>query len=66
LEFFWIEAAGFCKNRGVVTSVDVMIDPMGWCQLHIPGMKNGGAFLQQSFDISRHIIRYLLKGGRRV
>jgi hypothetical protein len=44
--FFRIEVAGLCKNWGVATGVDVMLDPMGWCRLHIPGAKNGGEFLQ--------------------
>jgi hypothetical protein len=29
--------------------VDVIHYPMGRCQLHIPGMKNRGGFLQQGF-----------------
>jgi hypothetical protein len=28
LQFFWIEAVGFCKNGGVATGVNVMLDPM--------------------------------------
>jgi hypothetical protein len=45
-QLFRIKAAGFCKNWGVATGVDVMLDPMGSCRLHIPGVKNGGEFLQ--------------------
>jgi hypothetical protein len=29
LQFFWIETAGFCKNWGLATGVDVMLDPDG-------------------------------------
>jgi hypothetical protein len=36
LQFFWIEAVGFCKNGGVATSVDVMLDPIVRYRLHIP------------------------------
>ncbi len=61
LQFFWIEAAGFCKNRGVTTGVDVMLDPMVRCRLHIPGAKNRGKFLQKNFDIIRHGIWDFLK-----
>jgi hypothetical protein len=49
LRFFWIEAAGFCKNRGVATGVDVMLDPMGWCRLHITVAKNEGEFCNKVF-----------------
>ncbi len=65
LQFFWIKVAGLCKNGGWLPGVDVMLDNMGWCRLHIPGAKNRGEFLQQSFYISRHGIRYcLIRGGR--
>jgi hypothetical protein len=35
--FFWIESVGFFKNGGVANGVDVMLDPMVRCWLHIPG-----------------------------
>jgi hypothetical protein len=28
----------FEKKRGVASGVDVMLDPMDWCRLHIPGV----------------------------
>ncbi len=31
MKFLRIEAAGFCKNGGVATSVDVMLGPMVRC-----------------------------------
>ncbi len=43
--------------------MDVMLDPMGWCRLHIPGAQNSGEFLLLSFDISKHRIRYFLQRG---
>jgi hypothetical protein len=48
----------FAKTRGVVTDVDVMLDPLDRCRLHIPGAKNRGEFLQEGFNIRRHRIRY--------
>ncbi len=39
LQFFRIEAAGFCKNRGMAASVDVMLNPMGWCWFPSPVRK---------------------------
>ncbi len=47
----------------MATGVDVMLNPMGWCRLHIPGAQNSGEFLQQRFNISRHRIRYFCKEG---
>ncbi len=55
----------FVETR-VATNVDVMLYPMGWCRLHIPGVQNIGEFLQQGFYISRHRIRYFLQRGGRV
>ncbi len=43
--------------------MDVMLDPVGRCRLHIPGAKDRGEFLQQKFDISGHRIRDFLQGG---
>jgi hypothetical protein len=34
------------KRGGVATGVDVMLDPMVRCRLHIPGAQNRGEFLQ--------------------
>ncbi len=50
---------GFCENRRVATDVDVMLNPMGWCPLHIPGAQIRVEFLQQSFYNSRY---FLLRG----
>jgi hypothetical protein len=33
-------------KRGVATGVDVMLDPMARCQLHIPSAQNREEFLQ--------------------
>ncbi len=45
--FSGLRGGGFCKNGGgVATCVDVMLDPMVRCQLHIPGAQNRGEFLQ--------------------
>jgi hypothetical protein len=63
LQFLWIEAAELCKNRGVATGMDVMLDPVGRCRLHIPGVKDKGEFLQLKFDISGHRIGNFLQGG---
>jgi hypothetical protein len=54
LKFFRIKAAGLCKNGGVAAGVDVMLNPMSWCGLHIPSFQNGGKFLKQNFDICKH------------
>jgi hypothetical protein len=32
----------------VATGVDVMLDPMGWWRLHIPGAQNGGNFCNKA------------------
>ncbi len=53
----------FAKTGGVATGMDVMLDPVGRCRLHIPGAKDRGEFLQQKFDISGHRIRDFLQGG---
>jgi hypothetical protein len=47
LKFFQIKAAGLCKNGGVAAGVDVMLNPISGCGLHIPGSQNGGVFLKQ-------------------
>jgi hypothetical protein len=44
----------FAKNWGVAAGVDVMLNPMSGCGLHIPGSQNGGVLLKQDFDICRH------------
>jgi hypothetical protein len=54
LKFFRIKASGLYKNWWVAAGVDVMLNPMVWCWLHIPGSQNGGKFLKQNFDICRH------------
>ncbi len=41
--------SGLCKNWGVTAGMDVMLNPMLWCWLHIPGFQNGREFLKQSF-----------------
>ncbi len=46
LQFLRIEAAGFSKNRGIATSVDVMLVHMVRCPLHIPSAQNRGEVLQ--------------------
>ncbi len=43
--------------------MDVMLDPVGRCRLHIPGVKDKGEFLQLKFDISGHRIGNFLQGG---
>jgi hypothetical protein len=47
LKFFLIMAVGLCKNWGVAASGDVMLNPMSWCLLHIPGSKMEGNFLSK-------------------
>jgi hypothetical protein len=54
----------FAKMGGVATGVDVMLNPMVRCRLHIPGAQNRGKFLQKNFYIIRHgIWDFLNKGG---
>ncbi len=58
-----IEAEEFCKNWGVADGVYVMLNPMGWCWLHIPGAQNKGEFFKQSFYVSREGMGNFLQGG---
>jgi hypothetical protein len=43
--------------------MDVMLDPVGRCRLHIPSGKDKGEFSQQKFDISGHRTGNFLQGG---
>jgi hypothetical protein len=43
-KFFRIKAAGLCENWGMAAGVDVLLNPMLWCWLHIPGSKMEGNF----------------------
>jgi hypothetical protein len=48
------QGGGTLQNWEVATGVDVMLNPMSWCWVHIPGSQNGGKFLKPNFDICRH------------
>jgi hypothetical protein len=52
LQFFWIEAAGFCKNRGVATGVDEMLDPWLGVGFIYPVHKIEGNFCSTVFTSS--------------
>ncbi len=55
LKFFWVKASGFCKDRGVATSVNVVLDPVSEVRNYITYAEDSGKFCKQSFDICRPI-----------
>jgi hypothetical protein len=53
----------FARTGGVAAGLDVMLNPVGWSWLYIPGAQNGGEFLKQVFKISGDRIWNFLQGG---
>jgi hypothetical protein len=39
-KFVWLKAAGFCKNGGMSTHVNVVLDPLGGVRNHITRAKD--------------------------
>jgi hypothetical protein len=56
-QVFRVKAAGFCKNWGVSTRVDVVLYSMGRIGHHITRAEYRGKFLKQKFYICRHRIQ---------
>jgi hypothetical protein len=43
-QVFLDQSGGILQKLGVSAGVDMMLNPMGWCGLHIPVLKMEGIF----------------------